>query len=69
MKPKNVLKAWSLFIDRKILQQIKECTETVVKCVLQFDNLTVMIDEFQAFIGISYVRGESDSECIDVHSL
>ena len=51
VKAKNILSIWSLFLDRIFLQQIKECTETEAKCVLQSDNLTVITDELQAFIG------------------
>ena len=44
IKAENVLSTSSLFIDKKITQQIKEYTETEAKCVLQ-TNWTVMIDD------------------------
>lgn len=50
MKAVNILTTLLLFVGDKILQQIKKCTKTDARRVLETDNWSVMIAERHAFI-------------------
>ena len=65
----NVQSAQSLFTDKNILLRIKESTEIDVKCVLQSDNLTVILDVLQTFFRILYALGIIGSKGINIYSL
>lgn len=47
-KSASVLSAKLLFVDNKMLQQLKKYTETETRRVLETDNCTVTVDELYA---------------------
>lgn len=59
--------SWRLLIDDGMLKHIKKCTELEAKRVLQPKNWSVSLTELDAFLGILYLRGATESKGMDIH--
>lgn len=50
MKSQSVLSAFLLFLDNKMMQQIKKCTEMEARHVLETNNWTVTLDKLMPLL-------------------
>ena len=58
--------SWRLLIDNYILKHIRKCTETEARRVLENNDWSLSLDELEAFLGILYVRGATESKGMEV---
>jgi len=61
--------ALRLFLSKPMLNLIKTCTEAEARLKLGNDDLTVSLEELEAFIAICYARGALGSRVLDKYDV
>lgn len=57
---------WRLLIDDGTLKHIRKCTEMEARRVLQTDEWNLSISELDAFLGVLYLRGATESKGMEI---
>ena len=58
--------SWRLIVDEAILKHIKNCTEKEARRALEKDDWCLPLGELDAFLGILYLRGVTESKNVEV---